>query len=186
MPFSRLPDLREEERRVARHMKPPHCGEAYRKPCALSQVRTQAIGALSQGFTDWATQAPKRSVCLDKDFCQNFDMWYESGINGCGTILPDSSICDRVACVSLLRSCELNFKFHLSGIRVWVAYSRTVWFAFSPPDFWVEENEVVMLMKPPPFLDYLGDHFQVLQGFLFILWCESRLIFLVYLRILMK
>ena len=38
--------LRAEER----HVKPPRCGEASRKPRALSRVRTQAIGALAQGF----------------------------------------------------------------------------------------------------------------------------------------
>ena len=45
---SRLLDLRAEESRVIRHVKPLHCGEASRKPKALSWVQIQAIGALAQ------------------------------------------------------------------------------------------------------------------------------------------
>ena len=42
-------DLRAEESRVVRHVKPPRYGEASRRPRALSRIRTQAIGALAQG-----------------------------------------------------------------------------------------------------------------------------------------
>ena len=35
MSYSRLLDLRSEESRVLRHVKPPRCGEATRKPRAL-------------------------------------------------------------------------------------------------------------------------------------------------------
>ena len=44
-----LLDLRAEESRVVRHVKPPRCGEESRWPHALSRVRTQAIGALAPG-----------------------------------------------------------------------------------------------------------------------------------------
>ena len=47
--LSTLLDLRAEESRVVRHVKPPRSGEASRRPRALSRVRTQAIGALAQG-----------------------------------------------------------------------------------------------------------------------------------------
>ena len=47
--LSTLLDLRAEESRIVRHVKPPRCAEASRRPRALSQVRTQAIGALAQG-----------------------------------------------------------------------------------------------------------------------------------------
>ena len=47
--LSTLLDLRAEERRVVRRLKPPRCGEVSRRPRALSRVRTQVIGALSQG-----------------------------------------------------------------------------------------------------------------------------------------
>ena len=47
--LSTLLDLRAEESRVVRHVKPPRYGEASRRPRALSRVRTQAIGALAQG-----------------------------------------------------------------------------------------------------------------------------------------
>ena len=43
MSLSRLLDLRVQESRVVRRVKPPCCGEA----CRLSPVQTQAIGALS-------------------------------------------------------------------------------------------------------------------------------------------
>ena len=49
--ISRLLDLRVEESRVVRQVKSPHCREATRKPRALIRVRTQAIGALAQGFS---------------------------------------------------------------------------------------------------------------------------------------
>ena len=52
--FSTLLDLRAEENRVRRHVKPPRCGEASRKPRALSWERTRAIGALAHGFADRA------------------------------------------------------------------------------------------------------------------------------------
>ena len=48
--FSRLLDLRTEECRVLRHVKPSGYGEASRKLRALSRVRSKAIGALDQGF----------------------------------------------------------------------------------------------------------------------------------------
>ena len=48
--FFQLMDLRTEESRV--HVKPMRCGEASRKPRALSQVRTPAIDALALGITD--------------------------------------------------------------------------------------------------------------------------------------
>ena len=41
----RLLDLRAEESRVLRHVKPPRCKEASRNPRSLSRGRTQAIGA---------------------------------------------------------------------------------------------------------------------------------------------
>ena len=44
--------------RVLRQVKPPHCGEASRKPLALSLVQTRAIGALARGFTHYALQIP--------------------------------------------------------------------------------------------------------------------------------
>ena len=44
-----LLDLRAEESRVVRHVKPPRCGEESSRPHALSLVRTQAIGALAPG-----------------------------------------------------------------------------------------------------------------------------------------
>ena len=47
--LSTLLDLRAEESRVVRHVKPPRYGESSRRPRALSRVRTQAIGALAQG-----------------------------------------------------------------------------------------------------------------------------------------
>ena len=47
--LSTLLDLRAEESRVVRHVKPPRCGEASKRPRALSRVRTQAIGALAKG-----------------------------------------------------------------------------------------------------------------------------------------
>ena len=47
--LSTVLDLRTEESRVLRHVKPPRYGEASRRPRALSRVRTQAIGALAQG-----------------------------------------------------------------------------------------------------------------------------------------
>ena len=50
--FLTLQDLRAEESRVLRHVKPPGDGEASRKPRALSWDRTQTIGALAHGFTD--------------------------------------------------------------------------------------------------------------------------------------
>ena len=40
------------ESRVLRRVEPPRCGEASRKPRALSWVQTQAIGALTDDFTD--------------------------------------------------------------------------------------------------------------------------------------
>ena len=40
---SRLLDIRAEESRVVRHVKPPCCGKASRRPRALSWVPTQAI-----------------------------------------------------------------------------------------------------------------------------------------------
>ena len=43
---STLLDLRAAESRVIRHLKPPCCGEASRKPRILSWDRTQAIGSL--------------------------------------------------------------------------------------------------------------------------------------------
>ena len=49
MSFSRLLDLRAEESRVVRHVKPPRYGEASKRPHALSRARTQAIDALVQG-----------------------------------------------------------------------------------------------------------------------------------------
>ena len=49
MSLSGLLDLRAEESRIIRHVKPPRCGEASRRPHALSRVRTQAIGALAPG-----------------------------------------------------------------------------------------------------------------------------------------
>ena len=50
MSFSGLLDLRAEESRVVRHVKPPRRGEASRRGIhALSRVRTQAIGALAPG-----------------------------------------------------------------------------------------------------------------------------------------
>ena len=45
MSFFGLLDLRAEESRVLRHVKPPRCGEESRRPHALSRVRTQSIGA---------------------------------------------------------------------------------------------------------------------------------------------
>ena len=54
MLFSRLLlDLRAEESRVVRHVKPPRYREASRRPRALSRVRTHAIGALAQGSYSW-------------------------------------------------------------------------------------------------------------------------------------
>ena len=47
--LSTLLDLRSEESRVIRHVKPPRRGEASRRPRALSRIQTQAIGALAQG-----------------------------------------------------------------------------------------------------------------------------------------
>ena len=47
--FSRSLDLRAEESRVVRLRKLPRCREASRKPCALSRVLAQAIGALASG-----------------------------------------------------------------------------------------------------------------------------------------
>ena len=49
MSLSGLLGLRAEESRVIRHVKPPRCGEASRKPRALTRVRTQAFGGLAQG-----------------------------------------------------------------------------------------------------------------------------------------
>ena len=49
MSFYGLLDLRAEESRVVRHVKPPRCGEESSRPHALSRVRTQAIGALAPG-----------------------------------------------------------------------------------------------------------------------------------------
>ena len=49
--YSRLLDLKAEESRVLKHVKPPRYGEASGKPGALSRVRTQASGALAHGFT---------------------------------------------------------------------------------------------------------------------------------------
>ena len=49
MSFSWLLDIRVQECRVVRHVKPPRYGEASRRPHALSRVRTQAIGALAPG-----------------------------------------------------------------------------------------------------------------------------------------
>ena len=47
---SGLLDLRAEENRVLRHVKPSRCGEPCGEPRALGRVRTQAIGALAYGF----------------------------------------------------------------------------------------------------------------------------------------
>ena len=49
--LSTLLDLRAVEFRVLRHVKRLHCGEVYRKPRALCWDRTQASGAIAQGFT---------------------------------------------------------------------------------------------------------------------------------------
>ena len=51
MSQSRMLDLRAEESCVTGHMKPPHCGEASRKPRALSWDRTRVIVSLVHGFT---------------------------------------------------------------------------------------------------------------------------------------
>ena len=43
--------FRAQESRVLRHVKPPRCGEASRKPRALNLDRAQANGALAHAFT---------------------------------------------------------------------------------------------------------------------------------------
>ena len=48
--LSTLLDLRAEESRVVRQVKPPRCGEASGRPRALSRDRIQAIGALAHRF----------------------------------------------------------------------------------------------------------------------------------------
>ena len=67
--FFRLLDLRAEESCVLRYVKPPRCEEASRKPRALSRVRTQAIGALAQGFYPLSYSRPpsldmRMPVCI--------------------------------------------------------------------------------------------------------------------------
>ena len=49
--FSALLDLRAEESRVLRQVKPPRYGESLSNPRVLSWDRTQTIGALAHGFT---------------------------------------------------------------------------------------------------------------------------------------
>ena len=41
-----------EESRVVGRVKPPRCGEAFRKPGALRRGRARAIGALTHDFTN--------------------------------------------------------------------------------------------------------------------------------------
>ena len=48
--FSSRLDVRADESRVIRHVKPLRCGEASRKPRVLSWDRAQATGALGYGF----------------------------------------------------------------------------------------------------------------------------------------
>ena len=50
--YSQLPDLKAEDSRFLRHVKPPRSGEASRKPRALCWVLTQTTGALAYGLTD--------------------------------------------------------------------------------------------------------------------------------------
>ena len=62
--LSTLLDLRAEKSRVVRHVKPPCCGEASRKPCARSGVRTQAIDALAQSFNPLSYPSALNHVVL--------------------------------------------------------------------------------------------------------------------------
>ena len=53
-------------KRVVRHVKPSRCGEASRKPPALTQVRTQPIGALAQGSYPLSyPSAPTTTPCSE-------------------------------------------------------------------------------------------------------------------------
>ena len=60
--LSTLPDLRADESRVVRHVKPPRCGEASSRPHALRRVRTQDIGALAQGSYPLSYPSAERNV----------------------------------------------------------------------------------------------------------------------------
>ena len=50
MPDIARVDLRADESRIVRHVKPSHCGEAHSKPRPLNWDRTQTIAALAHGF----------------------------------------------------------------------------------------------------------------------------------------
>ena len=49
--FRPLDRLSADESHTIRHVKPPRCGEASRKPRALGSDRTRAIVALAYGFS---------------------------------------------------------------------------------------------------------------------------------------
>ena len=79
MSFSRLLDLRAEASRVVRHVKPPRYGEASRRPRALSQIRTQAIGALALGSELTMHTVYHVPPLYEWDF--NLDHWSQTGGN---------------------------------------------------------------------------------------------------------
>ena len=64
--FSTLLDLRAEESRFLRRMKPPRCGEASGKPCALNWDQSQTIFALDHGKMSSLSSlnSPVRSIFI--------------------------------------------------------------------------------------------------------------------------
>ena len=69
--FSTVLDLWAEESRVLRHVKPPRCGEASRKPRLLSRFQTEAIGTLAHGFYPMRGEFPP---CTNTNKI-NFETW---------------------------------------------------------------------------------------------------------------
>ena len=57
--FSTVLDLRAEESRFLRHVKPQRCEEASREPRALGWDRTKSIGALAHGLPTELSERPK-------------------------------------------------------------------------------------------------------------------------------
>ena len=64
MSYSRMLDLRADESRLVRHVKPPRSGGASKKPCAHSRVRSQAIGALAHFYLSLPERPDHRLVNL--------------------------------------------------------------------------------------------------------------------------
>ena len=70
MTYSRLLDLKAEESRVLRHVKPPRYREASRKPRAVGRIRTQAVGTLAHGFYSLSyPSAPGSQLCTELQKC---------------------------------------------------------------------------------------------------------------------